>query len=150
MYPIFGKVAKTVTQTKMLKISTLEFNLKVLNIYIYPVLKPQNTHRPWFKIANLVEIVTTNCFNKKYPKMSLLLWANSSYSKNYTELPKVAQWAKFAQSGHPVRRNSDEETKFYKIDTWSLLTSLPLDCFSVETIDIKLTTDIKLNNWRSG
>ncbi len=49
--------------------------------------------------------------------MSLLPLATSSFSKNHTELPKVAQWAKIAQSGNPVRRNSDEETKFYKIGT---------------------------------
>ncbi len=55
---------------------------------------------------------------QKVAQKSLLLWATSSHSKNHTELPKVAQLEnKIAKSGHPVRRNSDEETKFYKIDT---------------------------------
>ncbi len=30
-----------------------------------------------------------------------LFWATSSFQKNHNELPKVAQLAKNAQSGHP-------------------------------------------------
>ncbi len=54
----FGKSSQTVAKPKSAKISTLNLNLKVQNIYIKPLFKPKNTgNKHYFKIVHLGENV---------------------------------------------------------------------------------------------
>jgi hypothetical protein len=49
---ILEKVSKTVALTKVANISTSKLNLKAQNIYIKPLLKPNDTcNKPYFKTA---------------------------------------------------------------------------------------------------
>jgi hypothetical protein len=56
------KVAKTVGKTKKAKISTSKLNFKVQNIYIKPILKPEDTYnKPCFETAYLGLCVKISC-----------------------------------------------------------------------------------------
>ncbi len=81
-------------------------------IYIKPKFEiPKHLHQtsfetlsylqnPCFETAYLGENVK-HLLKLKGPQMSPFLWVPCLFKKINTELPKVANWQKFAQSGHP-------------------------------------------------
>jgi hypothetical protein len=77
--PIFLKVAQTVCKPKKAKIFTTKHNLKAQNIYIKPLLKPEN-------VINLLK--------QKVAQSFTISSGYFIFSKNHYEPPKVAQLVK--------------------------------------------------------
>ncbi len=91
---IFQRIAQKVAKSKKAKISTTKLNLKIQNIYIKPLLKPENTHnKPCFESAYLGKNVI-NLHKQKVAQNVAIILGYFIFSKNHNEPPKVAQLEK--------------------------------------------------------
>ncbi len=92
--PNFSKSSQNSLQAKKAKISTTKLNLEAKNIYINPLLKPQNTYnKPCFETAYLCENVI-NLLKQKVAQNVAISLGYFIFSKNHNEPTKVVQWAK--------------------------------------------------------
>jgi hypothetical protein len=81
--------------------------LKAQNKSTKPFSKPQNTYnKQCFETAYLVENAM-NLLQQKVAHTVDISSDNFIFSKHHNEPPKVAQFAKIAQSGHPVVRRTN-------------------------------------------
>jgi hypothetical protein len=80
--------------SKNAKISTPKLNLKAKNIYVKTLLNLENLKNTFLSVN-----VKKNCFKKVTQKVAIFGYL--IFSKNKSELSKVAQSVKITQEGHP-------------------------------------------------